>query len=116
MSDKGKEFIFPRNVNKDYGIFKYYTIKDGIRMVPVLLGGLLFIILPPHHIILMLIKIGVFSIILTVLLARTAARPVKGRENIRMQHYTNMRRKYAHMQKRYYIKPKAVKGIFHHDF
>ena len=25
---KGKEFIFPENVDKDYGIWKDYTLKD----------------------------------------------------------------------------------------
>ena len=40
---KGKEFIFPENVDKDYGIWKDYTLKDFGYGILTLLIGLIFI-------------------------------------------------------------------------
>lgn len=54
---KGKEFIFPENVDKDYGIWKDYTLKDFGYMALTGGLGLLFIILPPYNLILVLTKI-----------------------------------------------------------
>lgn len=49
---KGKEFIFPENVDKDYGIWKDYTLKDfGIAGLAGLVG-LIFIAIPPYGLIL----------------------------------------------------------------
>ncbi len=53
---KGKEFIFPENVDKDYGIWKDYTLKDfGVAGLAGLVG-LIFIAIPPYGLILVLIK------------------------------------------------------------
>lgn len=40
---KGKEFIFPENVDKDYGIWKDYTLKDFGYAALAGLVGLIFI-------------------------------------------------------------------------
>ena len=44
---KGKEFIFPENVDKDYGIWKDYTLKDFGYAALAGLVGLIFIAIPP---------------------------------------------------------------------
>ena len=54
---KGKEFIFPENVDKDYGIWKDYTLKDFGYAALAGLVGLIFIAIPPYGLILVLIKI-----------------------------------------------------------
>ena len=43
---KGKEFIFPENVDKDYGIWKDYTLKDFGYAALAGLVGLIFIAIP----------------------------------------------------------------------
>lgn len=53
---KGKEFIFPENVDKDYGIWKDYTLKDFGYAALAGLVGLIFIAIPPYGLILVLIK------------------------------------------------------------
>ena len=40
---KGKEIIFPENVDKDYGIWKDYTLKDFGYAALAGLVGLIFI-------------------------------------------------------------------------
>ena len=45
---KGKEFIFPENVDKDYGIWKDYTLKDFGYAALAGLVGLIFIAIPPY--------------------------------------------------------------------
>ena len=55
---KGKEFIFPENVDKDYGIWKDYTLKDFGYAALAGLVGLIFIAIPPYGLILVLIKIS----------------------------------------------------------
>ena len=96
---KGKEFIFPENVDKDYGIWKDYTLKDfGVAGLAGLVG-LIFIAIPPYGLILVLIKIVIVVLAITI-------RPVAARKNIKVRDNFKLKRRYANGQKLFYLKPK----------
>ncbi|WP_105957318.1 conjugal transfer protein [Apilactobacillus quenuiae] len=119
MLKKGKEFIFPENVNKDYGIWKDYTLRDIGYIVLVLLIGLIFILMPPYGIVFMLMKIILLMLLMTVTMAVLTIRPVASRKNIKVREVWLIQRKYAKRQKLFYLKPQkevdihASKTIYH---
>lgn len=78
---KGKEFIFPENVDKDYGIWKDYTLKDFGYAALAGLVGLIFIAIPPYGLILVLIKIVIVVLAMTIVMAILTIRPVAARKN-----------------------------------
>ncbi|MDM7530026.1 conjugal transfer protein [Lacticaseibacillus paracasei] len=103
---KGKEFIFPENVDKDYGIWKDYTLKDFGYAALAGLVGLIFIAIPPYGLILVLIKIVIVVLAMTIVMAILTIRPVSARKNIKVRDHFNMKRRYANSQKLFYLKPK----------
>lgn len=102
---KGKEFIFPENVDKDYGIWKDYTLKDFGYGILTLLVGLAFVAIPPYGIIFILGKIVIVVIAMTVVMAILTIRPVSSRKNIKVRDNLKLKQKYSHSQKLYYLKP-----------
>lgn len=102
---KGKEFIFPENVDKDYGIWKDYTLKDFGYMALTGGLGLLFIILPPYNLILVLTKIVIVVLAMTIVMAILTIKPVNARKNIKVRDYLKTRSQYAKSQKLYFLKP-----------
>lgn len=103
---KGKEFIFPENVDKDYGIWKDYTLKDFGYGILTLLIGLIFIAIPPYGFILLLLKIVIVVLAMTVVMAILTVRPIASRKNIKVRDNLRIKQKYTHSQKLYYLKPK----------
>ncbi|MFV0560042.1 MAG: conjugal transfer protein, partial [Enterococcus sp.] len=65
---KGKEFIFPENVDKDYGIWKDYTLKDFGYVGLVLFIGLVFVAIPPYLLIFTIVKIVIVAIAMTAVM------------------------------------------------
>ena len=107
MEKKGKEFIFPRNVSKDYGVFKDYTVKDILTIIlPTFLIGAVIVALPPYNVVVMIIKVILFLIAMTLVLALIAVKPIKERPNITVRYFYSIRKKYNNMQKLYFLKPK----------
>ena len=107
---KGKEFIFPENVDKDYGIWKDYTLKDFGYGILTLLCGLVFIVLPPYPLFFVLGKIIIVVIAMTVVMAILTIKPISSRKNIKVRDHLRLKRKYSHSQKLYYLKPQK-RGI-----
>ncbi|SYW14934.1 conjugal transfer protein [Oenococcus oeni] len=103
---KGKEFIFPENVDKDYGIWKDYTLKDFGYATLAGLIGLVFIAIPPYGLILVLIKIVIVVLAMTIVMAILTIRPVSARKNIKVRDHFNMKRRYTNSQKLFYLKAK----------
>lgn len=103
---KGKEFIFPENVDKDYGIWKDYTLKDFGYAGLCLVVGLIFIGIPPYGFIFVLTKIVIVTLAMTVVMAILTIKPIKSRQNIRVRDNLRLKQKYTHSQKIYYLKPK----------
>lgn len=96
---KGKEFIFPENVDKDYGIWKDYTLKDFGYAALAGLVGLIFIAIPPYGLILVLIKIVIVVLAMTIVMAILTIRPVAARKNIKVRDNFKLKRHYANVQK-----------------
>lgn len=111
---KGKEFIFPENVDKDYGIWKDYTLKDFGYGILTLLCGLVFIVLPPYPLFFVLGKIIIVVIAMTVVMAILTIKPISSRKNIKVRDHLRLKRKYSHSQKLYYLKPqkRVIKDEF----
>lgn len=107
---KGKEFVFPENVNKDYGVWKGLTVKDISILVIVLLIGALLYLIPPKSFIFVCIKTLIIAIAVTVVMAFLIMKPIKSRKNISFKDIFNIRKKYDKSQKRYYIAPKKKRG------
>lgn len=103
---KGKEFIFPENVDKDYGIWKDYTLKDFGYAALAGLVGLIFIAIPPYGLILVLIKVVIVVLAMTIVMAILTIRPVAARKNIKVRDNFKLKRHYANSQKLFYLKPK----------
>lgn len=107
---KGKEFIFPENVNKDFGVWKDYTLKDILTIIlPTFVLAILIIILPPHNLVLMVVKIFGCLIIVTSVIAFIGVKPVKARPNITLRQHTKMKKEYSDRQKLFYIKARKQK-------
>lgn len=104
---KGKEFIFPENVDKDYGIWKDYTLKDFGYAALAGLVGLIFIAIPPYGLILVLIKIVIVVLAMTIVMAILTIKPISSRRNIRVRDYLKTRRQYNASQKLFFLKPKS---------
>lgn len=100
---KGKEFIFPENVTKDYGIWKDYTLKDFGIMFLAFLICLIFVFLPPYNIFWILTKVILVVIAMTAVMAVLTLRPVKSRKNISQLQYLRMKKKYKQSQKLYFL-------------
>lgn len=101
---KGKEFIFPENVDPDYGIWKDYTLKDFSYLGLAALFGLLFILLPPYGLIWVLIKLILVVLAMTIVMAILTIRPVAARKNIKVQDRFQLMKRYAQSQKLFYLK------------
>lgn len=107
MDKKGKEFIFPRNVNKEYGVFKDYTVKDIFTIIlPTFIIGAVIIALPPYNLVVMCIEVMLFLIAMTIVLALITVKPIKERPNITVRYYFTLRKKYDNTQKLYFLKPR----------
>ncbi|RND41251.1 conjugal transfer protein [Lacticaseibacillus paracasei] len=107
---KGKEFIFPENVNKDYGVWKDYTIKDiGIGLAGGLVG-IVLLVLPPYNPWLLAIKFVVVLLALVSLAAILTVKPVAARKNIKVRDMYQTKARYRRSQKRYYLAPQPKGG------
>lgn len=103
---KGKEFIFPENVDMKFGVWKDYTLKDfGVIGLSALIG-LAFVGIPPYGLIFVTIKLFVVILAMTCVMAILTIKPIKARKNIRVRDYLRIRSKYAKGQRLYYLAPK----------
>lgn len=107
MVRKGKEFILPANVQKEYGIVKGYSWKDFLYVgLPTLVVDLLIILIPPYSIGFMMAKVFFVFALSSAIIALITVRPVPSRPNIRIWDYWKTRSYYNKMQKLYFLKPK----------
>ena len=103
---KGKEFIFPENVDMKFGIWKDYTLKDfGVIGLSALIG-LAFVGIPPYGLIFVTIKLFVVILAMTCVMAILTIRPVAARKNIKVRDNFKLKRRYANSQKLFYLKSK----------
>lgn len=102
---KGKEFVFPENVNKDFGVWHGFTLKEIGIMLIVLAVGLLLFLIPPYNLILVAIKIVIVAVAMTFVMAILSIKPIKSRKNISQSKNFKIRRQYNKSQKLYYIAP-----------
>jgi len=114
MDRKGKEFVFPKNVNKNYGVFKDLTLKDILTIMLPTVGvfALLIILVKPEKIRSIVDILPLFIVIMCLCIALTCefavitVKPIKERPNITFRHYYSLKTKYNRMQKLYFLKPK----------
>lgn len=107
---KGKKIYFPENVDANYGVIFGLTLKELLLYIaPTLIIGLVIVAIPPHSIVFIFIKAFVVIVIITIVLASLAARPVKNRPNIRYSQYLDLRKQYRNRQKLFYIQRKRKK-------
>ena len=115
MDRKGQEFTFPKNVNKEYGVIKEYTLKDILTIIlpTIILFGVFIVLALPASIhsladvVPLLTVVSLLCIVVTFELAIITVKPIKERPNITVKHYfISIRRKYHKMQKLYFLKPK----------
>lgn len=102
---KGKEFIFPENVEKEYGVWRDYTLKDIGYLALTVGAGLAFVAVPPYGVYFTVFKIVLVIIAMTVVMAILTIRPVSARKNIKVRDNLKLKQKYSHSQKLYYLKP-----------
>lgn len=104
---KGKEFIFPDNVESGYNLIKGVTVKMFFTvLLPFIIVGLLIIAIPPYSLVFMLIKMFVAFVFITIGFAIVVTRPVKSRENITVMNHVKYLREYSARQKLFYIATK----------
>ncbi|AUJ31011.1 MAG: conjugal transfer protein [Liquorilactobacillus hordei] len=106
MKRRGKEFIFPENVNKNYGVWKDYTVADIGWIILAVIVAVIIVVLPPTGIAFILFKICLGVIGVTIVMAVLTIRPVTSRKNIKVRDLYRIRKKYYQSQKRYYLAPK----------
>ena len=105
MAKKGKEFIFPDNVNSTYGAFLGLSLKElATYVLPISVFGLVLLAIPPYNLWLLGVKLIIILLLLTLAFALISAKPVKHRQNITMQDYLTHKKSYRFRQKRFYIK------------
>ncbi|MDN6167027.1 MAG: conjugal transfer protein [Tetragenococcus koreensis] len=107
---KGKEFTFPENVDKDFGIWKDYTLKDFTIAGIALIACLALFAIPPYTIVLILAKVAITLLAMTVVMAILTIRPIKYRKNIKVRDNLNLKRRYKQSQKLYFLEPKKRGG------
>jgi len=106
-SKKGKEFIFPDNVESGYNLIKGVTVKTFFTvLLPFIIVGALILAIPPYSLVFMLIKGFISLIIVTIAFSVVVSRPVKSRENITVMHHLRFLKEYNDRQKLFYISPK----------
>lgn len=103
---KGKEFIFPENVEKEYGVWRDYTLKDIGYLALTVGAGLAFVAVPPYGVYFTVFKIVLVIIAMTIVMAILTIRPVAARKNIKVRDNFKLKRRYANGQKLFYLKPK----------
>ena len=97
--EEAKTFIFPENVDSSYGVFLGLSIKELVLYVlPVIVVGLIFIVLPPHAFTFILTKIIIVVFLLTITLAVLSSKPVAHRTNIKLTQYLKMKSNYSKRQ------------------
>jgi len=113
MNQNGKEFEFPRNVRKEYGAFKEFTLKDIVlKLCPVMLIGLVICLLPPYSILIKILEAGITLIAVVLVAGSIIIKPIKERPNIRYSYIFSLRKEYSQMQKLYFLKPKKERRWF----
>lgn len=96
---EAKTFIFPENVDSSYGVFLGLSVKELVLYVlPVVVIGLLFIVLPPHHFTFVLTKVILVVFLLTIVLAVLSSKPVAYRNNVKLTHYLKLKANYGNRQ------------------
>ncbi|MDN6496713.1 MAG: conjugal transfer protein [Tetragenococcus koreensis] len=110
MMKKGKEFTFPENVDKDFGIWKDYTLKDFTIAGIALIACFALFAIPPYTIVLILAKVAITLLAMTVVMAILTIRPIKYRKNIKVRDNLNLKRRYKQSQKLYFLEPKKRGG------
>lgn len=96
---KGKEFIFPENVDNKYGIWKGYTLMDFVAIIiPSLIVGLIFIAIPPHGVVWLILKVAIVSILEVGVFGVITVRPVKARPNVTLRSHLQMKGAYSKRQ------------------
>lgn len=104
---KGKEFIFPENVEKEYGVWRDYTLKDIGYLALTVGAGLAFVAVPPYGMYFTVFKIVLVIIAMTIVMAILTIKPISSRRNIRVRDYLKTRRQYNASQKLFFLKPKS---------
>lgn len=106
---RGKEFVFPENVESGYNLIKGVTVMSFFTvLLPFILLGGFVAVLPPYSIIPFLIKLFVSLLIMTIGLAVTVSRPIKSRPNITVVHHMSFLKAYRNRQKLFYVSPKRT--------
>lgn len=104
---KGKEFVFPDNVESGYNLIAGVTVKNFFLIVlPFLLLSIVIVIIPPYSLVLVMIRLFIGLLVATVGLSIAVAKPVKSRRNITVIQHLKFLKYYQGRQKRFYIKPK----------
>lgn len=107
-----KEFTFPENVKKEYGIFLGLGIKDVVfYILPTLLVSLLILAIPIHGVVAFMIKALIGMTLLFFVIMILTTNPVKDRDNIAVTRYLQIRKKYKNRQRLYFKAKKSPKEI-----
>lgn len=100
MDDKEeKKFIFPENISSDYGVFLGLSAKEVVIYVaPILSVCFVFLLIPPHSLKWVIIKLIISILITTVAIAILTTKPVKRRSNIRLTQHLRLKGNYSKRQ------------------
>lgn len=103
-NDDDLKFVFPENVDKDYTVWMGYTLKDLARLVPIVIGCVIFIIIPPNTLWWMVVKITIALMVLISVMAIMTIRPIANRKNITFIQHFKLQQKFNHRQRLFFIK------------
>lgn len=106
---KEKEFIFPENIDSNYGVIFDLSLKELIiYVVPAIIIGIGIMFIPPYSITGYMIKAFVALLIVTVVIAVLSSKPVKSRNNIRLLPHLRMKSNYSKRQRLFFRDKKKL--------
>lgn len=103
---KGKEFIFPENVDKNYGVWKGLTLVEIlIILFSFVILSLIVIAFPPYNLLFFMLRIFVFLIPgMGFVFYAIVGKPVKHRPNIKFLHHYRVMKQYDRRQHLFFIR------------
>ena len=105
-SRKGKNFVFPDNVDRSYNIVKGLSLANFLKYVlPAIIIATVILLIPPYTLGFMMLKLLFVSLLLLASFTFAVLRPITSRPNITYSNYLNRVIHYHNRQKMFFTKP-----------
>lgn len=110
MKEEGKKkFAIPRQISKEFHVWRFVTFKEAFFLsLGVLTGYLIYAYMLPKNINVQT-KVFVISIPTTIIGLLLFVKPIKVRKNIRLFHYVKWKIDFNNRQKVFYYKKKGFR-------